>query len=420
MRQTQVSPAPAPPRRQRAAWSRAMEARALCTPTDTLRAAIAQWQALASEPAVQLALAREAAQSRQPELTLAYRNVVAVGAGYRKKRTRSGKEKLTREPCVIFTVRRKWPATDKRQGDPQKLPKHLLGHTTVNGDRVLCAIPTDVQLETALFDVRPRGNSLGWTAGPGLDEAGTLGCVVEVRDGATTEAFALSAMHVFSPRPKVGAPSLFKDLSFRPMDAAGAQQTAPVIATTSEFGGVLRDQASGLPTFDVQLARPVPAQMPWLRQALANQRLAPDLPCVRNQAEFEALAGGLFELAVPANHPKRPQTPRLPMLCQFSQWRDETLSIPYRARRGNAMVDCEAFHRLLIEFEVLGVRRPLHGDSGCAVLNNRGDGTWTLIGLFIASADNAALAFAIPAWHLFDPTRYWNLPAGATLRPVNP
>lgn len=83
-------------------------------------------------------------------------------------------------------------------------PAHMLGHATVEGDRVLCAIPTDVQLETALFDVRPRGNSLGWTAGPGLDEAGTLGCVVEVRDGATTEAFALSAMHVFSPGPRSG------------------------------------------------------------------------------------------------------------------------------------------------------------------------------------------------------------------------
>ena len=96
------------------------------------------------------------------------------------------------------------------------------------------------------------------------------------------------------------------------------------------------------------------------------------------------------------------------------------MAIPYRARRGNQLVVREAFHRQLIEFNVLGAHRPLAGDSGCAVLLYLGDGTCRLVGLFIASADSEPLAYAIPAWHLFDATRYWNLPSGATLRPVNP
>jgi hypothetical protein len=125
-----------------------------------------------------------------------------------------------------------------------------------------------------------------------------------------------------------------------------------------------------------------------------------------------------MDLAVPSNHPDRPGVPRPRMLCEFSRWQDDTLSIPYPSWQGGQQVECDAFHEQLVELKVLGQDWPLGGDSGCALLIYRGDGTCTLAGMFIAGADDHA--YAIPAWHLFRPARYWNLPAGARLRPVNP
>lgn len=415
-----MSVAPPKPTRalRRAAWSRAMEARSLNVPSDQLKAAIAQWQRI-DDPAQQLALARENAQARGPELTLAYRNVVHVTSGYRKRRSKAGIERLVDEPCLVFVVRSKWPQGERPADDPQRLPTHLLAWASIDGQRVMVALPTDVQPEADLYAIRPRGDSIVWTQQPGFLDIGSLACVVEVRRGAQRERFALSALHVFSPRPRIDPPELSDKRAFLPLSAAGAPLATPLVARTIDFGGALRDSSSGLPSFDVQLARiESPAHV---RAALADMPLSAQQPFITDEAMFERLASkNFFDLVVPDNHPHRSQTPRTRMVCEFSRWLDRAQTIPYDARRGDTAVTCNAFHTQLVEMQIRGVHQPLHGDSGCALVVYLGDGTCSLAGLFIASHDALPFAYAIPAWRLFDPSAYFNLPDGARLAPVNP
>lgn len=413
------TPTPKPTRAlRRAAWSRAMEARSLNVPPDQLKAAIAHWRRI-DDPAQQLALARENAQARGPELTLAYRNVVHVTSGYRKRRTKAGVERLVNEPCLVFVVRSKWPEGERATDDPQRLPSHLLTWASIDGQRVMVALPTDVQPEADLFAIKPRGDSILWTQQPGFLEIGSLACVVEVRSGAQRERFAISALHVFSPLPRIDPPELTDGRAFLPLSAAGAALPAPLVASTIDFGGALRDSSSGMPSFDVQLARI--QSLASVRTALADMPLSAQQPFITDEAMFERLASqNFFDLVVPDNHPHRTKTPRPRMVCEFSRWLDRAQTIPYSARRGNTAVTCNAFHTQLVEMQVRGVHQPLHGDSGCALVVYLGDGSCSLAGLFIASHDALPLAYAIPAWHLFDPSAYFNLPAGARLRPVNP
>ena len=193
----------------------------------------------------------------------------------------------------------------------------------------------------------------------------------------------------------------------------------PLVASTSEFGGTLRDSGSGLPSFDVQLARV--DSLARVKAALVDMPLSPTKPYVADAAMFEELAvEHFFDLVVPDNHPKRPAEPRPRMLCDFSRWLNEAQTIPYPARIGNKRVTCNAFHAELVELQVLGAHQPLPGDSGAALVVYLGDGMCTLAGLFIASHDTLPLAYVIPAWQLFDAAAYFNLPDGAKLRPVNP
>ena len=403
---------------RRAAWSRAMEARALQVPGDQLKGAIANWHHMGDQ-AQQLALVRENAQTRGPELTLAYRNVVHVTSGYRKRRSRSGAERLVAEPCVVFVVRKKWAQGERAADDLQRLPAHLMAWASIDGQRVLCALPTDVQPEADLFGVRPRGASMGWTDEPDFPETGTLACVLEVSEGGQRLRFALSALHVFSPQPHIDPPAASNGRAFLPLSASGAPLHAPPIVSTVEFGGALRDSSSGLPSFDVQLARiESPARV---RAALADMPLSRQQPFITDEAMFERLASQhFFDLVVPENHPDRPQTPRPRMVCEFSRWLNRAQTIPYNARRGTTRVVCNALHTQLVEMKIRGPNQPLPGDSGCALVVYLGDGTCTLAGLFIASHDKLPFAYAIPAWHLFDPSAYFDLPDGASLRPVNP
>ena len=52
-------------------------------------------------------LTHELAQTRGPELTLAYRSVATVSAGF-KQMQQQGSHRLAQAPCVAIIVRRKW------------------------------------------------------------------------------------------------------------------------------------------------------------------------------------------------------------------------------------------------------------------------------------------------------------------------
>lgn len=408
-------------RMARAAWSRAMESRALQPPADALDRAAAQWQHIA--PAKQLALARESAQARAPELVRAYRNVVHVTSGYRKRRAASGEEHLVPEPCIVFVVRRKWPSSRSiNLDDPQRLPKSLLAWDTVEGQRVMCAIPTDVQVEADLRGVRPRGATLGITEDPSREVTGTLTCLIDVQSAGARTRYLVSALHVFSPSPQITPPMLTQGNSFVPMHSDRTTRVPPPLATTSGFGGALRDAGTGSSSLDVQLAIIAPSAQARVRAALADLRLSPTRPFVTDKAMFERLSTQrLFDLAVPGNHPGRPPVePRPRMVCAFSRWLDRAFSIPYPARSGATNVTCDAVHDELVEMVVRGSNWPLPGDSGCALVVYFDDGSCALAGMFIASDEKLAFAYAIPAWNLLDPTAYFNLPQGAQLKLASP
>ena len=71
-----------------------------------------------------MALVREIVTTRARELTLGYRNVAAVLAGFKASTAADG-EALYPQPCVVFVVKRKWASAD--DGNPeQRLPARLL------------------------------------------------------------------------------------------------------------------------------------------------------------------------------------------------------------------------------------------------------------------------------------------------------
>ena len=92
------------------------------------------------------------------------------------------------------------------------------------------------------------------------------------------------------------------------------------------------------------------------------------------------------------------------------------LAIQYRLRFGASNTTLNVYHRELIRMRVRGGKAPIEGDSGCPVVARREGNAFTLVGMFIASHEGDA--YVIPAWDLFDPDQYWNLPDKAVIRPV--
>ena len=106
-----------------AQWTRLTEEASLRRTDPGLAEATRRWDEL--PVAARMALAREIAEVRGRELTLAYRNVVAVAAGFRARLNERGEEELHPQPCVVFVVKRKWRAG--RDEDPaQRLPDRML------------------------------------------------------------------------------------------------------------------------------------------------------------------------------------------------------------------------------------------------------------------------------------------------------
>ena len=190
-------------------WLRQTEAASLRRDQSIVAAAMKRWDALAS-PSFRMALVREVVATRTAELTLAYRNVVAVVAGYKTRRGADGAEELHPEPCVIFMARRKW-SHDEAGDAAQRLPECLL---TFGPDpaqpgnlaaRCCYAVPTDVQPALRHAGARTQTSASVKVADkvPKFVLAGSLTCAVKLRGVTGAESmFALSAMHVLTPVPR--------------------------------------------------------------------------------------------------------------------------------------------------------------------------------------------------------------------------
>ena len=115
--------APRRPPANAAGLERATLARARSDAHPEAQQAATSFDALPTAQA-QMALVREIVATRARELTMAYRNVAAVLAGYKASTAADGEELYPR-PSVVFVVKRKWTSADA--GPPeQRLPARLL------------------------------------------------------------------------------------------------------------------------------------------------------------------------------------------------------------------------------------------------------------------------------------------------------
>lgn len=343
------------------------------------------------DEALKARLAYEIAVTRGAELTLAYKSVILVLSGQRRRRQR-GRERLQDESCVVFIVRKKWDRRDrKRLSDAQALPTGLLTFVEWRGERVLVAVPTDVQLSEKHAAVRPQGLSGVCVRRPGhIDEYGTV--TIGLADGRR----ALSALHVLTPHFSIQGTSPVS--SSRVEFAAGSPQptAAALLGGSSAQGGRLVP-APGI-SLDAQLLDV--SNVGLLGQMLADLPLSSAESYVASVTRFHQLRFSdpppVIEILVPRNRMGSTQN-RARVFAAFSTIAPHSFAVPYGAIDGIL----DVAHWELIELDALAGQQTRRGDSGSAVVFWRDDGTATLIGMHIAGVGSRA--HVLPAWLLFSP-----------------
>jgi hypothetical protein len=357
-------------------WARRVETTSVAHKPRDHREAEANFDRLSLRD--QLALVREAAETRAAELTQAFPNVIAVSYGFRRRERRTRKI-IERVPCVKLLVKRKWT---RGTGDdvPGKVPKCLYAYWTVRGTRRLCALPTDVEDAREHARTRPHGlsNVRVRAEKPRDDEPrpstlGVLACAVRRPDGVR---YAVSCQHVLLPGCVV-------DDRFAPAAVSVLDGDGKKIATSVAVRGRLGDLTPL--SLDAQLARiDDPAAVATALGDLTVQGFARD-------PDDALLSSRLFI-----------HTPRGVIRAKVNAMRDRTLKIPYGGILGDVA------HERLIELQTDEPTRG--GDSGSPVFT-RADGG-QLMGMLIAGPPDTTpnrpgtLSHAIPAAHLLDPDRY--------------
>lgn len=375
-------------------------------PTTPEAEATARFDALPA--ARQMKLVREIVRTRATELTMAFDSVKMVTAGFRLQRDGdSAATKLHPQPCVILAVDLKWPEQGGTQEpESQRIPRRLLTYGSEGEERVLYAVPTDVQPQRWFDGAEACAASAIRVspADPQFSGNGTMACVVHLQTGAQVASFGLSALHVLSPATVLDLPAPTAGASFRMVGSDA------VVGKSAKWGGSLRRNA---PSFDVQLADV--GNGAWLGAAYAGLSLSPLQPDVVDHEDFDELAAAWrFLILVPGNHVDHLGQPRPPMTAQFRSYVSGDVSISYKVRANGNYSRMPITHAELLMLEVgLDSPPPEPGDSGSAVVTWRPDGTLTFAGIFIAgkTGADARTVFVLPAWQLFDLDNWSALPA---------
>ena len=374
---------------RRQPWARQVELSSLSM-REPLLAEAQENYARIDDEALKAQLAYEIALTRGAELTLAYKNVIMVLSGLRRRRWR-GRERLQDENCVIFIVRRKWDKKGKVHArNVQTLPSSLLTYADWQGERVLVAVPTDVQLSEHHAAVRPQGlNGICIRRAGHVDECGAV--TVGLGD---TFALGMSALHVLTPHFTVQGTQAVADS--RVEFARGSPQApgAPLIGATTAKGGRLVPA----PNFSLDAQLFSVADPNALRQMLSGMPLSQAEPFVASHARFNQLLfvnpRPAIEILVPQNRLGIPQN-RARLFAAFSSMATHSLVVPYGALNGILNV----VHQQMIELDALGGQTTLKGDSGSAVVLWRQDGSATLLGMHVAASGSRS--HVIPTWLLF-------------------
>ncbi len=398
----------------RAAWSGRAEQHALTLPAALLREARANTRQVASSPAFLAALAREVALTRGPELTLAYRNLVSVMPGFRKKQGARG-PRVTSDCCVLFIVRRKG---DMDPDNPQHLPRWLVTFAEHDGVRKPFALPTDVQDAGSFHGARAHADSGVWVKnGKWLPASGSFTCLVSLRHAGGEQTCMLSAQHVLTPFADGDSLQVAAGLAVLPLAVGGGRATAPQLAGSLPFGGVLRgDERPDRPSFDVQLAA-LEGDGSEARMRTAVRRLDGGQPWVRSMDDLLQLdRDGWFHLLTPDNHQTQPGRGALRMT--LSAMPTMPVPIPYTLAGNPKAQNRIVYHSELLRFDAVDSKLPIPGDSGSPIVVRRDNGSMTLVAMHIGG-DGFGLSWAIPAWRLFNLANWSEYPAGAQLAPVD-
>lgn len=403
----------------KARWESRTETASLQLSKPLLTEARANTRLVARDVVFLSTLAREIALSRGPELTLAYRNLVWVVPGYRRKTVKPRaksiaapsappRTRISDEVCIVFVVRRKGSV---EADSAQHLPRWLIHFADHQGSRKPFAIPTDVQDSGDFHSAVPQGNSAVEVKHEGWTSNGHFAGLVQVDHAAGTDLCVLSALHVLTPHPSALVLATGPQVDLRA--GSSAEPKVAPFAWTRNWGGQLRaDQNRDKPSFDVQLARVEDESAARARNPL--RKLHPDMPWVGSMAELELLdQKGYFYLLTPDNHPTEPGRGEIRLTLRIKP--ATAMPIPYLL--ADSAQACDVFHEELLYLETTSANgpAPIKGDSGSAIVARDGNDLLTLVGMHIGG-DGVRLSFAIPAWRLFNLDNWLNYPGGARLK----
>lgn len=331
----------------------------------------------------QFTLIEELLLTRSDELLRAYPGLLAVGHGFRRRRTHardSMGEIVRAERCVLFLVRKKW----KRRGSQlRRLPAHLYCHDLIRGRRTLLAIPTDVSESLPLqANASPEAVDVADRVAHGV-----LTCLVDCTlvDG-TRERRALSCRHVLS----------LSGIRSPEPDSVPVRHNGALIGDTLAIRGEL--SATDPAGFDAQAMRV-------------------STPAAAHRCVFAAIW--------PRGHVSHAGEFESSMWLQLPR-DDGAIRVNYRGvwpvmrvSYGSGAAGFVASVGPLVEVELVGNQKTLPGDSGSPLVI--GYAKPRLAGMHIAGnpddGNGRALSYCIPAYALMDPGNYagahgeqWTLP----------
>ena len=337
---------------------------------------------------VQLALASEIVATRSAELCLAYENVVGLAYGLRLRVGSNQMRRVTDTVCVCFVVREKWTATAKVDRK-QTIPKELFAYATINGERRLCAVPTDVESAEMYMDAGPSGHreivdvSQSASNGKSVRAVGALACLVQRPEFKPDQTWALSCRHVLSLSLK-GNSRLSSGLPVKVRTNRGT-----TIGKTTAVRGPLR--TSGY-SFDAQLLKV--SNLKALQSTLAGISYD-DADSYANG--LRDIPGNYFVLVPRPSGSRRRSHAAIP-LSMARIHSSHTLS--YGGR-----INGQVTHRIVIESRANGPQLgPFPGDSGSPVVTRPDGGV--LLGMHFGGKKSGGLSFMIPAWQLLNPRNY--------------
>lgn len=349
-----------------------------------LSEALSAWGKLSRDE--QLRLAAEIVASRGAELRLAYPSILSIAYGFRTSTPRVRRRVHPEEVCVSFLIKTKWAPRENARSRKGELPAYLWSYCTIGENRVLCAVPTDIE---ARKDYRAAPNAeTDASSGPAVqyvlvqDDAstlkrGVLTCEVKIEGDETR--YAMGCHHVLalstSTRPP-GSPSIRARVFQRPAR------------------GVVGDQIGGLSAFRGRLVTPERGYS--LDVALAEITDAAAFDAVLNS---EPLAGAIASaLDLPTLAPRaRLITPDGIRILRLVKVWHEFDSITYFA------TPPQPLHSTVVEWQVERGGSVKGGHSGSPVLHLEAP---ILLGMHIAGFEGQSSAYMLPADELLDLARY--------------